>query len=265
MFSYIQALNQIPNSQPLKKFKLQLSVVCPRINNKGRSPYTPQYIEKFSVTLPQTKIHVSNVHNTTKKIDTLRFDSNEMSADDARLLETPRPAAGTHMLLVYIQYQRDQISTIFGKPYSDISKSWQFDTGSHYVRQKEQMYNTHLTWNVKKELVPKEFVGKGCKCMTFQWANRVGKFDKDCKKGAVYVEYFVNDVLFSGLLCVDMVITDGEPALQSVPKHVRNEKYNQFRKDALVPMLIQAINDALHNWYNDFKSTAKVSYNCIIV
>eukprot|EP01084_Bolivina_argentea_P181736 313830_1 len=94
--------------------------------------------------------------------------------------------------------------------------------------------------------------------MTFTYRCSIGKFDKDHKKGVVYAEYIMNDIRKSGMCGVDLLLGDGESALQSSPKHIRlsEPKYEQFRQQYLVPILIQAIADALHIIYNSMKYTA---------
>ncbi len=236
---------------------MSITAENPRRGNKPRSSYDPAYIEKFAVTLGLTKVNVSNIHETTRQINSIQFDVSELNEEEQRILDTPKACAGREQLLIYNEYINQQIHEIFD-PYKTTPIAISLDTGSHKHRQKENMFDTVYYWNIEFELLTKQCKNIGCKYMTFTYRCSIGKFDKDHKKSYVYAEYIVADIRKSGMCNVDLLIADGEPALQAAVKDIRHAKYAAFRLKYLVPILMQSIADALHNVDNAFKLTAKV-------
>ncbi len=91
------------------------------------------------------------------------------------------------------------------------------DTGSLTHRQKENIYDIIYAWNVAYELLTKECIDIHCKCMTFTYRFSLGLFAKDSKTGETYAQYLMTDIIKSQIKGVDMLISDGESALQSTP------------------------------------------------
>eukprot|EP01083_Nonionella_stella_P077174 210589_1 len=222
------------NSEPpTKKRKvISISAIPTRLSPKKKSPFTPEYIERFAVIQPQTKIPVCSFNKVTSKVNDLQFDVQSISEKDANSISSPKKDAATHMILIYKQYMIDQLHHQFGLSYASVPKAWMFDTGSLRVRQKQSIYNTILIWNIQQPLIPKtEFRDKGCKNMTFTYRCSIGHFNKDCKKGHVYAAQFASDIRKIRLYGIDLITSDGETALLTVPKHIRSSKYDNFREE----------------------------------
>eukprot|EP01083_Nonionella_stella_P036399 99327_1 len=253
--------NYAPNSKRRKLHEITISVSNPRISTAKKSPMHCMYLEKFAVLHGLMKINVSSVHVTTKRIHSLSFEISELTVVERRLLEAPKVNTATRALLIYQQHMNNEIQSLFVQKYPFLPKGYLFDTGSLRVRQHANIYNTCYVWNVEMELIPTHLQKEGCMSMTFQYHHRIGKFDKDNKTGITYACYFAKDVDEARINGTDMLISDAEVALQSVPKHIRGRQYSEFRLRRQIPMLISSINDPLHNAYNVMKATSKVEYN----
>ncbi len=251
-----------PSKKRRKVSNVNIKVTNPRKSNKERSHYTSEYIEKFATSIGYTKILVSNVHDTTRQVNAIQFDTTELSKQEQRILDTPKPCAAREQLLIYNQHINDSIHTVFNqkKEYKNTPVSFSLDTSQLKVRQKENVYDTIYNWNIEPNLLTQECKNKGCKYGTFTYKHSIGKFDKINKIGEVYTDYIMNDIKKSGICNVDFLIGDGESALQSSPKHLRKPDKIKFREKYRMPRAVQSIDDALHNIWLSMNTAAKVLF-----
>eukprot|EP01084_Bolivina_argentea_P268654 456388_1 len=158
-----QTTDDNPTASKRRKIStVQVAATNPRIGNKPRSPFAPEYIEKFATSLSRTKVHVSCIHETTRQINSIQFETDKLTDEEQRILDTPKACAGREQLIIYSQYINDRIHVVFDK-YNSTPISISIDTGSHKHRQKENMYDTVYYWNVEPDLITKACKQIDCK------------------------------------------------------------------------------------------------------